>query len=76
MLVAYQLGSTMNMNTGNSQSLHTHPSKYCKLMKPLALAFAAVIGSNTPAQALVFNFTFSENTPLAVRFVFWEAGNA
>lgn len=45
-------------------------------MTPVALAFAALIGSNTPVQALSFNFTFSDATPLAVRSVFWDAGDA
>lgn len=65
----------MNINTANSQASNTHPIKYRRLT-PLALALAAVVGSNTPAQALSFNFTFSDATPLAVRSVFWEAGDA
>lgn len=66
----------MNMNTGNSQALNTHPSKSRKLMTSLALACAAMVSSNTPAQALEFNFTFSNNTPMEVRTVFWKAGDA
>ena len=45
-------------------------------MTKLALAFAAVISNNNPAQALSVNFTFSDATPLAVRSVFWDAGDA
>ena len=65
----------MNMNTVNSPGLTTQLNKYRQWIAPLALV-AAVVGSNSPAQALSFNFTFSDNTPLAVRSVFWEAGDA
>lgn len=65
------------MNTiKNFQSLKAHPIKSCKSIMPLALGVAAVISSNSPAQALSFNFTFSENTPLTVRSIFWDAGDA
>lgn len=65
----------MNMNTKN-HPLNTQPIKHRKLATPLVLALAAVIGSNNAAQALTFNFTFSDATPLAVRSVFWDAGDA
>lgn len=65
----------MNLNTSN-HPLNTQPIKHCKMMIPLVLAFAAVIGSNNAAQALTFNFTFSDATPLSVRSVFWDAGDA
>lgn len=65
----------MNISIKNSQSLKAHPIKPRQSIIPLALGIAAVVSSNSPAQALSFNFTFSDNTPLAVRSIFWDAGD-
>lgn len=64
----------MNLNI-KTQSLNAHLFKSRKSIMPLVLGIAAVVSSNTPAQALSFNFTFSDNTPLAVRSTFWDAGD-
>lgn len=59
-----------------TQAFNTRLSKYHKLMMPMALTLTAIASSNTPAQALSFEFTFSDNTPMEVRSVFWAAGDA
>lgn len=66
----------MNSNTSNSPAPIAKPISFKKLMPPLMLSVASIMASNTPAMALSFNFTFSDNTPLEVRTVFWEAGDA
>lgn len=54
--------------------LTSHLLKYHQVMLPVALAFASIAISNK-AEALSFDFTFSDNTPQEVRSVFWAAGD-
>lgn len=51
-----------------------HPISYRKLLTLLALTFAALIGSITPAQALQFDFSYAPGTSLEQMIGFEMAG--
>lgn len=62
------------MNTKNIKTIKKPTIGFPKLVMPLALATAAIVGSNTPAKALNFYFTYAPGSTLEQMLGYEMAG--